>query len=221
MCILSWLKCPFSWCFIKPYCHSYNVLREAWGANRILHYLLAFYNFGLAGYAAYIVKCVLDYYYRSEGADRKSNKKNKSIVMLRMMMLVPQILGKIAGGLASIDPIGIFHIFDFIMARSLVNLAATLGTFADIAMLFFCFDLFNTFKSAASMKKNKSVLSLCQAMELIVFVVAFAMIIVDQIISYLGLTGVIGSDSSLISALYQLFTHFVFTIALLVVRTPA
>ena len=89
-----------------------------------------------------------------DGSSASGAKKRKKACMsltMRLMILIPEILGAVALFLISVDPFGNFLIFDYFSARVLVNLRGTMVATTDVTMAIYCYDVYTAFKASKKM----------------------------------------------------------------------
>ena len=195
---------------LKGDANPFDFIFEPFGINRMLYWTMLVVNVGLAIRAALVLKAILEFY---QGNHKKGTKNT---VKMRLLILIPQIIAAVSRTLVAVDPVGIFGTFDFIFARSIMNFSATVGTFGDIAMIFFSIDVLNTYKSSGSLRAVKPCFQRYPFVQTLIFIGAALMVVIDQAISLLSLTASplsVGS-SILIPGIYQIINHLVFTVVL-------
>ena len=151
-------------------------------------------------------------FYRDGG----HTKQERMACAMRMLILIPEFVGGIVGVLAFIDFGGVFMIFDFYTARTLLNSRAAVVAISDIVLVFYCHDIYNTFKSGRRFRRHTPFLVQYWWALPAVIVFGVAAVAVDFTISYLGVRGELGGNVILIPVAYLFVLYAITTVWLLV-----
>ena len=90
---------------------------------------------------------------------RHRGEMNKANLLLRYLILVPEMIAGIVQIFVAVDPVGVIHIFNFFTARALFSLKITLGVLSDLAMVLLCFDIYSAFNASSKMQVREKLIA--------------------------------------------------------------
>ena len=123
--------------------NTYVDVLQPFGVYRCVLFLLILWNIVLGLYILRHVREVVLFF--NQG---KKNKAAQMALAMRMLILMPELIGSILGVFIIFDPFGAFYTTDYITARSLITMRASLTAFTDVVVIFYCTDVYQAFKKS-------------------------------------------------------------------------
>ena len=158
------------------------------------------------------VKTVLEYY-------KKSDKSipQRAAMRMRLLIIAPEFLGGFVALLISIDPLGAFHVFDYLTARLLLNLRGTIVVITDVVMVVYCYDMLSLLGASQSMRRHEPTLVRYKWGLPAILIVGLGMLIADQILTYYSIMGLTADTSGvLIPTVYLIVIYATVTVSLFI-----
>ena len=115
---------------------------------------------------------------------------------------------------AFVDPAGVFFVFDFFTARTLMASRAAIVAVSDMILILYCHDTYKTFSGSQLRRHVPFLVKHWWALPLVIFI-GLTMVICDLVVSHLSLSGVTTGASSLIPVIYLLVLYLIGSIWLL------
>ena len=181
-----------------------------WPSFEIYHNIVLSFAVCLLLLIVYTVKqmeSVVKFYHN--GRHRRAEKMAHA---LRMLILVPELIGGAIALFVLLDPAGAFLLVDFYTARTLMNSRAVIVGSVDLVLICYCHDIHNTYKSGRSFRQHVPILVKHWRGLPVIVLSAATMITVDLIVSYFSLRGALAGSVNLVPVLYLLLVYLAGTV---------
>ena len=145
-----------------------------YGFYRMIWFGFSIYSFGLFLFAVKHTWIVYSFYH----SRKQTNVQNRTLV-LRMLIICPEVAVCLLRAAFALDPLGLFLIYEYRFSRILMNLFGTLSSFTNAVMSLYCLDVYRLFRAGNRVKKAESLASMFKY--LYHFVVVWALIMVTSL----------------------------------------
>jgi hypothetical protein len=173
-----------------------NEVYTSYGSTRLVLLVMGFCSIAVLVFAVIRTrKLVKHFENKKEHAQRKQ-------LQVRLLIVIPEFISCFVRFFTCFDFLGFQGYVTFFQSRSMLNLVQSISVFTDIVLIFYCLDVFNVFKGSRRMQRTTPFLIKYKLAIQIITVIGFAMIIVDQVVLYLGLYGMLGGDNLILPILY-------------------
>ena len=173
---------------IKADSNPFDFILDPFGFPRFCFLLLSIYSLGLSVYILTQIREVARFY-----RDGPQNKWATMAFIMRMMILIPEFVGNLLGCLSFFNGLFLYNVFDyFVFLGWLTNFRATIMGITDVVVMFYCWDIYQIFKTRRSMKPFTPFLMKHRCGLQLLILIALAMIGLDRYTTYLTVRGAAG-----------------------------
>ena len=159
----------------------------------------------------FIVKSSVDVVAVFSESKKKHSLSSRMALAVRLCILIPEFIGAIAAVMMAIDPLGVFHVFDYFTARRIFNFRGSVVAITDVVMICYCYDIYKNYQKSRKFRRNTPFLVKHKWGLPMIFLIGIVMLVVDQVTVDQSLTGRAGSNGVILPTLYLIVLYLTTT----------